>query len=112
VNGIKGTSVAGSIGVAITGFFALLNFGEWYAISVLHQVDDYWFGGEGPAPYYYKSSALYATVMFIWGVLFLINFSWLIWSLLRGKKVGVVLGFALSLILLLGMFVHGQIGLN
>jgi hypothetical protein len=113
VNGLRGTDIAaGSIGLALTGFLSLLNLLEWYTIAILQQVDDYPFGREGPAPYYYRTSALYSTVMFAWGVVFLINFSWLFFSVVKGERTGVNFGFGLSLILLILMFSHAQIGLD
>lgn len=89
-----------------------MHLNEWFSVAVLHQIDGYQFGSEGPVPYYYKTHSLYAIVMFIWGVVFLINFFWLIWSSIKGNRAGAVFGFGLSLILLFAMFVHSQIGLE
>lgn len=108
-------NVALWIGIAsifFNGFFALVNFNEWYAVAIIERVDDYHFGSEGPSPYYYRTPTLYATVTFTWGMLFLFNLSYLVWSIIKDQRRTTVLGFGMSVILFIVMFIHAQIGVE
>jgi|SRR5688572_15065642 len=100
----------GIVTVLLTGLFAFLNISEWYSIAIMKHVEDYRFGSEGPSPYYYKTSSLYATVTLIWGMVFLLNLVYVIWSILKDRRAATMMGCCVSIILLFLMFIHGQIG--
>ena len=103
-------SALGLISILLTGFFSFTNFHEWYNVSIMQNVDDYPFGTEGPSPYYYQAASLYATVMFTWGSVFLANMLFILWTMLKGQRKATMIGVLFSMVLLLIMFIHGQIG--
>lgn len=87
----------------------LINLSEFYLIGVLNKTDSYPFGGEGPTPYYYKTAELYSTVNLIWGLLFLITLLLTIWTSIKGQRKNIFLFLGLTVLLILGQFLHGQI---
>jgi hypothetical protein len=101
---------AGLVSVFLTGFFAFVNIGEWYTIAIVKNADDYHFGSEGPSPYYFHTSFLYAAVTLTWGIIFLTNLVYLVWSMLKDKRRSTIIGFGMSIILFLTMYMQGQIG--
>lgn len=106
----KITFGVGVVTVLLTGFFAFVNFNEWYAIAIAKEIDDYHFGSEGPSPYYYRTSSLYGSVTFIWEIMFLLNLIYVIWSMVKDRRRATIIGFVMSIILFSVMFIHGQIG--
>ena len=110
MNNRKIIFACGIVTVLLTGFISFVNYSEWYQIAILKEVQDYHFGSEGPSPYYYQTPALYATVMFTWGTVFLLISDYLIWTVVKDKRRATMIGFGLSMILLFLMFLHGQIG--
>ena len=59
------------ITILLSGLIAFINLREFYIIKMLDERENYPFGGEGPVPYYYKSSELYSKVVLVWGIIFL-----------------------------------------
>jgi hypothetical protein len=94
----------------ITGFIGILSLHEWYSIAILNLTSEYPFGGESPTQYYYRTAKLYALVNLAWGILFI---GILIFSVvvMAKKRERIFFAFALTLLLLIAMFIHGQIGL-
>ena len=88
-----------------------MNFSEWYFVKILGLTAEYPFGGEGPTPYYYKTAELYSTVNLIWGTLFLTVFLFTLWAIIKGQKKWTTISFVSTIILLIGLFIHGQIGI-
>lgn len=87
-----------------------MNLGEFYLISILNKTDGYPFGGEGPTPYYYKTAGLYSTVNLIWGLIFLATLLLTIRTTIKGQRKNVFWFLGLTILLILGQFLHGQIG--
>jgi hypothetical protein len=77
---------------------------------ILNLTGEYPFGGEGPTPYYYRTAELYALVNLTWGILFVgtLIFSVVVMVMKRER---IFFAFTLTLLLLIAMFIHGQIGL-
>ncbi len=96
--------------IILSGLLALINLSEFYLIGILNKTDGYPFGGEGPTPYYYKTAGLYSTVNLIWGILFLITLLLAIWTIIKGQRKNIFWFLSLTVLLLLGQFLHGQIG--
>lgn len=71
---------------------------------------EYPFGVDGPTPYYYKTAEMYSTVNLIWGIVFLSVLLFTSWTKIKGQKKWTVVSFGSIIILLLGLFIHGQIG--
>jgi hypothetical protein len=89
---------------------ALINLSEWYIVKIQRRTAEYPFGGEGPTPYYYKTAELYSTVNLIWGLVFLSVLLFTSWTIIKGQKMLTAISFGTTLILLLGLLIHGQIG--
>jgi hypothetical protein len=98
------------IGLILNGFFAVICISEWYLIGFLDKSKDYPFGGEGPAPYYYKTKELYVTVNQIWGIIFGIMTLVLIWTFLKNKTRLMITTVLISWILIILKISHGLIG--
>lgn len=98
--------------VLVSGFFGIVNLGEWLKVGILKQTDGYPFGSEGPAPYFYQTSNLYSTVVLTWGILFLLTLTFWIIVIVKKQRKALVLSFAWTLFLVAMMFIHGQIGLD
>jgi hypothetical protein len=96
----------------LSGLFALMNLSEFYLIGILNKTDGYPFGGEGPTPYYYKTAGLYSTVNLIWGLISLTTLLLAIWAIFKGQRKNVFWFLGLTILLILGQFLHGQIGTN
>lgn len=94
----------------LCGLLTLMNLSEFYLIGILKKTDGYPFGGEGPTPYYYKTAGLYSTVNLIWGLIFLTTFLLTIWTIIKGQRKNVFWFLGLTVLLILGQFLHGQIG--
>jgi hypothetical protein len=89
-----------------------MNFSEWYIVKIQGRTAEYPFGGEGPTPYYYKTAELYSTVNLIWGIVFFTVLIFTTWTIVTRKKKWTAISFGSTILLLLGLFIHGQIGAN
>ena len=87
-----------------------MNLSEFYLIGILNKTGGYPFGGEGPTPYYYKTAELYSIVNLIWGLIFLTTFLLAIWITIKGQRKKIIWLLGLTVILILGQIIHGQIG--
>ena len=96
--------------IVLCGLLALVNLGEFYLIGILNKTDGYPFGGEGPTPYYFKTARLYSTVNLIWGLIFLATLLLTIWTIIKGQRKNIFWFLDLTVLLILGQFLHGQIG--
>ena len=94
----------------LSGLFTFLNLSEFYLIGILYKTEGYPFGGEGPTPYYYRSAGLYSTVSLIWGLLFLATFLLVLRSIFYGHRKNIFWFLGLTVLLILGQLIHGQIG--
>ena len=98
--------------IILSGLFTLMNLSEFYLIGILNKTDGYPFGGEGPTPYYYRTAGLYSTVNLIWGLIFLTTLLLAIWTIIKGQRKNVFWFLGLTVLLILGQFLHGQIETN
>ena len=89
-----------------------MNLSEFYLIGILNKTDGYPFGGEGPTPYYYKTAELYSTVNLIWGLLFFTTLLLVVWTIIKGQRKNIFWVLGLTVLLILGQLLHGQIGTN
>lgn len=89
-----------------------MNLSEFYIIGVLNKTDGYPFGGEGPTPYYYKTAGLYSTVNLIWGLICLTTLLLALRTTFKGQRNKIIWFLGMTVILILGQFLHGQIGTN
>jgi len=96
--------------IILSGLLTLMNLSEFYLIGVVGQTEGYPFGGEGPTPYYYKTSGLYSTVNLIWGLLFLLILSFSIRTIIKGQRKNIFWFLGLTVLLIIVQFLHGQIG--
>lgn len=96
--------------IILCGLLTLMNLGEFYLIGILNKTDGYPFGGEGPTPYYYKTAGLYSTVNLIWGLIFLTTLLLAIRTIFKGQRKNVFWFLGLTVLFILGQFLHVQIG--
>lgn len=92
----------------LSGLFTFANLSEFVTVGIFKQTSGYPFGGEGPTPWYYKSAQLYATFNLIFGLFFLLTFSTVTWSFIKGRKKVLLISFAVSLLLIVLQFFTGQ----
>jgi len=102
--------ILSSLTIILSGLLALMNLSEWYIVKIQGRTAEYPFGGEGPTPYYYKTAEMYSTVNLIWGTVFLSVLLFTSWTIIKGQKKWTAISFGSTIILLLGLFIHGQIG--
>lgn len=102
--------ILSSLSIILSGLLALMNFSEWYIFKIQGRTAEYPFGGEGPTPYYYKTAELYSTVNLIWGIIFLTMLVFTTLTVIKGQTKLTLIAFGSTLFLLLGFFIHGQIG--
>lgn len=102
--------ILSSLTIILSGLWALMNLSEWYIVKIQGRTAEYPFGGEGPTPYYYKTAEMYSTVNLIWGIVFLSVLLFTSWTIIKGQKKWTAISFGSTIILLLGLFIHGQIG--
>jgi hypothetical protein len=88
-----------------------MNLNEFFLIGILNQTDGYPFGGESQTPYYYRTARLYSTVNLIWGVISLSILLIAIRTTIKGQRKKIFWVLGLTVMLILGQFFHGQIGL-
>lgn len=69
-----------------SGFFTFINMSEFVKIGILGKTAGYPFGGEGPAPWYYKSAQVYAFVNLIFVILFLGTLGTSCWMFFKSRK--------------------------
>jgi len=86
-----------------------MNLHEWIKIGLLNQTEYYPFSGEGPVPYYYKSAGLYSLTMLIWGLFFLGNLVFGIYSIIKRNFLKTYLTLGILFILILAQYLNGQI---
>lgn len=98
------------VGLLFNVFFLIVNWTEYYTVGILKNINDYPFGGEGPVPYYYKTSEMYAQVNLIWGIIFTINIILLITSLIKRERSFKISMLSLTWILIITKIIHGLIG--
>ncbi|MBL0340681.1 MAG: hypothetical protein IPP71_07015 [Bacteroidetes bacterium] len=96
--------------IILSGLLTLMNLSEFYIIGILDKTAGYPFGGEGPTPYYYKTARLYSTVNLIWGVIFLTTLVLAIRTTIKGQRKNIFWFLGLTILLILGQFLQGQIG--
>jgi hypothetical protein len=89
-----------------------MNISEWHIVKIQNRTSEYPFGGEGPTPYYYQTAELYSTVSLIWGLVFLSVLFFTIWTILKDKRQLTLISLGMTLFLLIGLFINGQIGTN
>ena len=102
--------ILNSLTIILSGLLALMNFSEWYIVKIQGRTAEYPFGGEGPTPYYYETAEMYSTVNLIWELVFLSVLLFTSWTIIKGQKKLTAISFGTTLILLLGLFINGQIG--
>lgn len=102
--------ILSSLTIILSGLLALMNFSEWYIVKIQGRTAEYPFGGEGSTPYYYKTAEMYSTVNLIWGIVFLSVLLFTSWTIKKGQKKLTAISFGSTIILLHGLFIHGQIG--
>ncbi len=96
--------------IVLSGLLTFMNLSEFYLIGILNKTDNYVFGGEGSTPYYYKTAELYSIVNLIWGLLFLTIFFLVIWTVIKKQRKNIFWLLGLTVLLIFGQFLHGQIG--
>ncbi len=97
--------------IFLCGLLTLMNLSEFFLIGILNKTDGYPFGGESPTPYYYRTAKLYSTVNLIWGVISLTTLLIAIRTTIKGQRKKIFWVLGLTVMLILGQFFHGQIGL-
>jgi heme A synthase len=96
--------------ILLSGLFALMNMSEFYVIRILDKTEGYPFGGEGPTPYYYKTAWIYSIVHLLWGIVFLTTLLLAIWTMKNENREKAFWIFGLTILLIFGQLLHGQIG--
>ena len=92
----------------LSGLFAILNLQEFVTVGIFEKTGDYSFGGEGPKPWYYKTSQLYATVNLIFGLLYFVALSYTWWTFYKVKKKALLVMLIVTLFLILLQLINGQ----
>ena len=84
--------------VILSGLFSVVSFYEAVRVFFI-SAEDYPFGSEGSAPWYYRTAETYAMYCLVYGVVFLIPLFLAVWSYKRkkakGMRVALLLTFAL-----------------
>jgi len=99
----------GGLLIVIAGLLAFMHLEEWFIISVLGKKAGYPFGAEGPAPYYYKTPALYAKVNLIWGIMFSAALTFGIVKIVKKNLAGLVAALGTTILLSIIMVAQGMI---
>ena len=94
----------------LSGLWAFAGLREFYVVAILGRFEEYPFGGEGPTPYYYQTKELYLAVVLFWGLAFLVIILVTAWAMAKRKPKGIVLLFVLTILLILGQFMHTGAG--
>jgi hypothetical protein len=100
----------GVLAVLLSGAMMIMNLWEFYKTGILKQTSEYPFGGEGPVPYYYKTAEMYSGVMLVWGIVFFLTMAFAILTILKRQKSRTLMAFGLTLLLIIAMYIQGQIG--
>jgi hypothetical protein len=95
--------------VLLSGLFAFINLQEFVTVSILQKTGGYPFGGEGPTPWYYKTSRLYATVNLIFGLLFFFTLAFTWWTFIKVKRKSLLVVFIMTLLLVFIQIINGQL---
>lgn len=105
----KAALVIQGLTALVGALMAALNVSEWIRIGILGRTKGYPFGGEGPVVYYYKTAFLYALVNCIFGALFLVLVSLVVWARIRSKeRIGWIAAWGI-LAAVIVMMLNGQI---
>jgi hypothetical protein len=94
------------ITVFVNAVLALFHLTEWVKVGYLKKIENYPFGSERPSPYYYQSAELYAQVMQIWGLVFLVLLALSIGNLWIKNKILSYIVLAILAIFLALFVVH------
>lgn len=94
--------------VSISGLFAFINLHESLTVGILQQTGGYPFDAEGPAPWYYRSVQLYATVNFVFGLLFFTALAFSCYTFIRVKKSPLFVTLLVSLLLIFIQILNAQ----
>ena len=82
---------------------------EWFMISVLGKTAGYPFGGEGPTPYYYKTTDLYVIVNLIWAIIFSATLTFGIITIVRKNVTGLFAALGTTVLMAVIMIAQGMI---
>jgi hypothetical protein len=93
--------------VLLSGIFALINLQEFVNVSILQKTSGYPFGGEGPTPWYYKTSRLYATVNLLFGLLFFFTLAFTWWRFIKVKRKSLLVVLIVTLLLIFIQTING-----
>jgi hypothetical protein len=94
--------------ILLSGLFAFINLSEFVYVGVLQKTSGYPFGGEGPTPWYYKTSQLYATVNLVFGLLFFSVLAFSCWAFIKMKKILLFVALIMILLLIFAQIINGQ----
>lgn len=96
--------------ILIAGALSFLSLHEFYIVAVLGDIEDYPFGSEGPTSYFYRTASIYATVNFIWGLVYILIITLATYFLYKDKRFLIIILFLVTIVVFLMMLYHGQIG--
>ena len=94
--------------VLISGLFTFINVSEFVSVGILQQTKGYPFGGEGPAPWFYKTPQLYATVNLVFGLLFFSTLAFSCWTFIKVKKSPLFVALLATMLIVFIQFLNGQ----
>ncbi len=92
----------------LSGLFAFINLQEFVTVGIFQKTGGYPFGGEGPTPWYYKTSQLYATVNLIFGLLFFVALAYTWWTFIKVKKKSLLVMLIVTLLIIFTQIINGQ----
>jgi len=95
--------------IVIAGLLAFMHLEEWFMISVLGKTAGYPFGGEGPTPYYYKTTDLYVIVNLIWAIIFSATLTFGIITIVRKNVTGLFAALGTTVLMAVIMIAQGMI---
>ena len=89
--------------------FATVNLTEFINVEILKQAKNYPFGGEGPTPWYYLTSDLYAIVCLVFGLLFMTTFLLTIRENKKKRSKVLLTLFLITIILIITQYLNGKV---
>ena len=98
--------------IALAGGMAYLYGAEFVTVAILRQTAGYPFGGEGPAPWTYKTAARYASFTGSIGLSALGLFGLALWATMKQKAALLGLTLLLTILLLAVALIVGMIGME
>jgi len=101
------TRIFNIIGIFLSGILSTIGLSEYYKIGIKNETEFYPFGGEGPVPYYYKTTELYSNVNLTWGIIFLCVLVLGIWNW-KTKKISEIKIIGLTFGIILLQIVHNM----